>query len=99
MAEYIHNHYDEAISLDDIALAGNVSRSQASKLFNQYAKLSPISYLNTYRLELSRDLLRNSDDAISVIALKCGFSEQSYYNRLFLREYGCTPLEYRKLGG
>lgn len=96
MLDYIEDNYKEDISLDEIAKAGNVSRSQCSKLFKQYTNQSPINYLNTYRLEKSRELLRNSDDSISEIAYDCGFNEQSYFNRLFLREYGCTPLEYRK---
>lgn len=96
MIEYIRDNYDHEISLDDICEIGNVSRSQCSKLFKQYTDQSPINYLNLYRLEKSRELLRNSNLSISEIALSCGFNEQSYYNRLFLREYACTPLEYRK---
>ncbi len=96
MAEYIYGHYAETLSLDDISAAGRVSRSQCSKLFKQYTGLSPISFLNKHRLELSREALRSTLDPISVIALNCGFSDQSYYNRLFVREYGITPMTYRK---
>lgn len=96
MLEYIENNYQNEISLDDIANTVNISRSQCSKLFKQYTDQSPINYLNSYRLEKSRELLRNSDKNISQISYDCGFNEQSYYSRLFLREYGCTPLEYRK---
>ncbi len=96
MLEYIENNYQNDISLDDIANTVSISRSQCSKLFKQYTDQSPISYLNNYRLEKSREQLRNSDKNISQIAYDCGFNEQSYYSRLFLREFGCTPLEYRK---
>ena len=96
MLDYIENNYQNEIGLDDIANVVNISRSQCSKLFKQYTDQSPINYLNNYRLEKSREYLRNSDKSISQIAFDCGFNEQSYYSRLFLREYGCTPLEYRK---
>lgn len=96
MIEYIKDNYANDISLDDIADVGNVSRSQCSKLFKQFTDQSPINFLNLYRLEKSRELLRNTNKPISDVALDCGFNEQSYYNRLFLREYACTPLEYRK---
>ncbi len=96
MAEYIYENYTRVLSLNDIAVSGRVSRSQCYKLFKQYTGLSPISFLNKHRLELSREMLRSTSDTISFIALSCGFSDQSYYNRLFVREYGVTPMAYRK---
>lgn len=96
MTEYIYLNYAEALTLDRIADAGCVSRSQCTKLFRQYAQLSPIAFLNRHRLEVSRDLIRGGQESILDIALRCGFTDQSYFNRLFLREYGCTPLNYRK---
>jgi len=96
MAEFIYEHFDEPITLDDIAASGHISRSQCSKLFKHYTNMSPISFLNHHRLEISRDMLRTTNENISKIAQDCGFSDQSYFNRLFLRQYGCTPLEYRK---
>ena len=98
MIEYIYNHFNEEIILDDIARAGNVSRSQCAKIFNKYAQLSPINFLNKHRLEISLHLLRSTTNSVSEIAQSCGFFDQSYFNRLFLREYGCTPLSYRKSG-
>ena len=96
MAEFIYDHYEESLSLDDIAAAGSVSRSQCTKLFKRYTGLSPIAFLNSHRLELCREKLRRTNDTIAEIASSCGFSDQSYLNRLFLREYGVTPLAYRK---
>ena len=98
MAEYIFTHYAEPLTLDDIASSGSVSRSQSSKLFKTYTGLSPIAFLNHHRLEVSLDLLRRTNDSVADIALQCGFSDQSYFHRLFLREYGETPLAYRKSG-
>lgn len=98
MIEYIYNHFNEEIILDDIAHAGNVSRSQCAKIFKKYARLSPMNFLNKHRLEISLHLLRSTTNSVSEIAQSCGFFDQSYFNRLFLREYGCTPLAYRKSG-
>lgn len=96
MIEYVYKHFNEELSLDDVAASGNVSRSQCSKLFKKYTKLSPMIFLNKHRLEVSLKLLRSTAKSIAEIALFCGFFDQSYFNRLFLREYGCTPLTYRK---
>ncbi|MCR5273137.1 MAG: AraC family transcriptional regulator, partial [Lachnospiraceae bacterium] len=53
-------------------------------------------FLNSYRLEMGSKLLVNSDEPISYIANACGVGEQSYFNRMFMKEFGCTPLEWRK---
>lgn len=98
MAEYIYAHYGEDLSLESIAGAGNISRSQASKLFRKYTGLSPVVYLNRHRLEMAQHLLRSTGESIAAIALACGFTDQSYFSRLFMREYGITPLQYRKGG-
>lgn len=98
MTEYIYKHFNEELILDDIASAGNVSRSQCAKLFKKYTGLSPMTFLNKHRLEISLKLLRSTADSVAEIAHSCGFFDQSYFNRLFLREYGCTPLTYRKSG-
>lgn len=96
MASYIYEHFDEKVTLDDIAAAGSVSRSKCAKVFKQFVQKSPIDFLNLYRLEVASRLLRNTDESISRIALSCGFSQQSYFNRMFGRTYGCTPREYRE---
>ncbi|MCR4996038.1 MAG: AraC family transcriptional regulator [Butyrivibrio sp.] len=96
MSTYIYEHYKDKVTLDDIAAAAGVSRSKCSSLFHTYTQKTPIAFLNSYRLEMSTRLLSNTHDPVSYIAQSCGFSEQSYYNRMFNREYGCTPLEFRK---
>ena len=96
MSSYIYSHYAEKVTLDDVAAAGAVSRSKCSKVFKQYLHKSPIDFLNLYRLEVASRLLRNTKRSISSISSSCGFGQQSYFNRMFGRTYGCTPREYRE---
>ena len=96
IADYIARNYADKLTLDEIAASGNISRSKCCALFREYAGHTPIDFLNLYRLKASSDLLKNTADSISFIAHACGFGQQSYYNRLFLREYGMTPKEYRE---
>lgn len=95
MVSYIYQHYMEHLTLDDIASAGNICRSRCCAVFRRYLGQSPIDFLNSCRLSVSCGLLCTSSDTITRIALTCGFSHPSYYSRLFLRAYGCTPREYR----
>ena len=80
---------------EDIANIGHVSISKCSKMFKKYVQMSPIDFLNNYRLEVSSKQLKETTKSISEIAQDCGFSQQSYFNRLFLRAYHCTPRQYR----
>lgn len=91
MVSFIHQHYGEKLTLSDIALAGNVCRSKCCRIFRHYLQQSPIDFLNSYRLEVSRNLLCSTDLSVTQIATACGFNHLSYYSELFLRRYGCTP--------
>lgn len=96
MITYITSHYYDNIELEDIAAAGNISRSKCCQIFKTYMQQSPIAYLNAYRMELSCTLLRNSSYSITSIATSCGFNHLSYFSKIFLKKFGCTPMEYRK---
>ncbi len=96
MTFYVYQHYAEKITLTDIASQCNISVSTCSRLFNKYMHHSPIDFLNLHRLEVASNLLRDTKESISDISLSCGFEQQSYFNRIFKKEYGCTPLEYRR---
>lgn len=97
MTYFIYQHYTDKISLDDIAHAGLVSKSTCIRLFKKYAGKSPITYLNKYRLEISTQLLMNTENNIVEIALQCGFLQASYFNHLFKKEYNMSPNKYRHL--
>ena len=96
MVSFIACSYPEKISLDDIARAGNVSRSKCCILFNRYLKQSPVAFLNQYRLKVSCRLLEHSGESITQIAAACGFNHPSYYGKCFQECYGSRPNQYRK---
>lgn len=95
MLSFIHQHYGEKLTLDDIASAGHVCRSKCCAIFRQYMNTSPMDFLNQYRLEISCHLLAGKASSITEIALSCGFSHNSYFSQLFRRTYGCSPREYQ----
>ena len=95
MAAYIGGNYGRKLTLEDIAAAGHVSRSKCCQIFRRFMGQTPIEYLNTYRLKLSRNLLIETDKSVTEIALACGFNHLSYFSRIFYRTFGATPIEYR----
>lgn len=96
MVSYIYSHYSESINLDEIAAAGKVCRNKCCQIFHRYLNQSPIDFLNHYRLEVSCHLLNNTKLSIAEICTACGFNHQSYYSKIFLRTYSCSPRDFRK---
>lgn len=93
--QYIEQNYDAAISIDDIAGSAGVSVSTCLRLFRTVLGTTPVQYLIRHRLERAAEKLKLTDGrTISEIACSCGFSDASYFNRCFRREYGMTPSEF-----
>ena len=83
------------LTLDNIAAAGHVSKRTCGNLFKRFLYISPMKYLNEFRLKQSITLLKSTDMTITEIALSCVFSGVSYYAESFRRELGKSPSEYR----
>lgn len=97
MVEYIYQHYDQKLLVDDIANIGDVCRNHCYDLFKRYAQTTPLEFLNNHRLKKSLELLAETNRSITEIAVSCGFQSNSYYTYLFRLSFNRTPKEYRKL--
>lgn len=95
MVSFIYQNYQDNLSLMQIAASANVCRNKCCQLFRQYLKQTPIDFLNSYRLEKSKNYLQNSSLSITQIAFNCGFNSVSYYIELFHRKNKCTPRQFR----
>lgn len=93
---FIHENYNEKISLDDIANAAHVSRGECCRLFKRLHRTTPFQYLIQFRLSKSIRLLTETDYSISQIAQQVGFGSSSYYTECFKKELHCTPHKYRQ---
>ncbi len=95
MIQFIHTHFQEQISLDDIAASVSVSKNNALCIFKKGICTSPVSYLIEYRLAQAAKLLSSTEKTISVIADECGFTSPGYFCRKFKEHYNITPNRYR----
>ena len=93
---YIHNNFERNISLNDIAKFVFLSTSYFTRAFKEEMNISPISYLLKVRVERAMELLRETDQKVSDIALSVGFSNQQRFNEIFKKHTKMTPLQYRK---
>ncbi|WP_297931960.1 AraC family transcriptional regulator [uncultured Coprobacter sp.] len=97
MLQYIQKHFSETISLEDLAASANISRSEAGRCFQRYYADTPMSYLIRYRLQQAQRLLLTSTLSVKEISCKCGFSDISYFIKVFRKHMNQTPSEYRKI--
>jgi AraC-like DNA-binding protein len=93
--EYINQHFNEDISLRELAAYVNISPWHFAHLFKEYANTSPIEYRNNIRLVKALQKIRTSGDKISSIAADCGFKSLSQFHRLFKKLTGRRPDAFR----
>ncbi len=93
---YLHEHYTESPSRADVADYVGVSMSYLNRCFRQEIGLTPIAYLNRYRINQAKNLLLTSEQTITEIAMALGFSSSSYFSQVFRRETGMSPSEYQE---
>ncbi len=95
--EYIDNHYNEPITLEQLAGILHISEYHFCRLFKKTIKTSLVQYLNFVRVCKAEKMLISTDKSISEISFENGFSSVSYFNRIFKKQKSCTPGEYRKI--
>ena len=95
MMQYVHAHYSENITLEDIARTANISKSTALHLFQNNLKLTPVKYLINYRLKQAALLLINTEEKIATISNNTGFNNVDHFCRTFKKTYKMTPTDYR----
>ena len=93
---YIHENFAQPITREEIARHVNASEGHLARCFRQETGLSPIHYLNRYRIHKAQNLLSTTRQSVTAIALTCGFSDVNYFSRIFRQETGMSPLVYRR---
>lgn len=96
VADYLLNHPQSRESLEDLARRFYVSRSYLSRIFREITGFSVNEYKNVNRIKKSQQLLLHSQYSITEISDLMGFENLTYYERVFKKYAGTTPLKYRK---
>lgn len=96
IADYIIEHYATTISREEIADAMQVSDDYVSRIFRKETGMTPWQFLNRYRVLQAQKLLLSSDYNITEIGAQVGFNDPAYFVRVFHRETGKSPQQYRK---
>jgi len=92
---YIKDNYREKISVEDIAKQTLLSASHLFTVFKKQMGVSPICYLNNYRMSIAAELLQGTTKSINRIATEVGIDDAIYFNKIFKKHYQMSPTEYR----
>ena len=93
---YIHEHYSEPISVEQLARQLPVSKRGCFRLFREQLHMTPLEYLRSYRLQQACRMLVKTREPITQIGYACGLGSGSYFGKVFREHYGCTPAQYRQ---
>lgn len=94
--QYILSNFEHEITLASAASAAHVNASYLSSLFKAETGTSFSKYLSQIRLNHGAGLLQNTYLPVTEIAMACGFSNQSYFIRLFRETFHMTPTAFRR---
>lgn len=94
--EYIRQNYADSISIAKISSLFGLERRRFAYLFEKHTGMSPSSYLTECRIRRSKELLTTCGCPISQVAECVGYTDSFYFSRLFKRQTGLSPTEYRE---
>ena len=93
--EFIEKKFASPVTIEDIAKNADISVSSCLRLFRNVLGTTPIKYLIHYRLQrIAEEFDHLQGATIGEIAFSHGFSDATYFDRCFKKEYGMTPTEY-----
>jgi len=93
--DYIHTHYPQKISLEDLTKCAHMNRVTLNQLFQERCGCTAIGYLLSHRLKMACDLLTHTDMSLNDIAGAIGFQYDTYFIKQFTAKKGMSPTSYR----
>ena len=95
--QYFHEHYNEPINIEEFAQSRHMSISLFMRNFKRVYNVSPKQYILNLRMSNAQSLLETTDYTISEIAAIVGYDNPLYFSRLYHKQKGQSPSDYRKL--
>ncbi|MDO4284207.1 MAG: AraC family transcriptional regulator [Eubacteriales bacterium] len=95
---FIEEHYAEDITLADLSMCANISKSECARCFKLSMNNTPYKYLTEYRLSKAAQLLKKTNEPVGNIAAAVGFHQISHFGKCFREKTGYSPKTYREMG-
>lgn len=95
--QYMEEHVNQNISLDELAKTVNLSKFYFNRYFKKHMGMTPHQYFINLRIQNAKRLLATTHDSIESVAEQCGFDNASNFIRVFKQRAGMTPTAFRKI--
>ena len=96
--QYMQEHYREAVRVKDVADFVGLNRSYLTNSFKKILGETPQEYLIRLRMEKAEELLKTTQEPVAEIAALVGYEDPLTFSKVFKRERGISPKEYRGKG-
>lgn len=96
-ASYFDENYNRDINIEEYAISRGMSVSWFIRNFKKFTGTTPMQFITSIRITNSQMLLETTNYAVNEIARIVGYDNPLYFSRLFHKQKGCSPSEYRKL--
>jgi AraC-like DNA-binding protein len=96
LLDYVDAHYNERISLTDLAQKANMNEKYLCRIFYNYTSKTPIAYINELRVEKACYDMQIKNATVTEAAINCGFNDLSYFTKVFKSVKKITPTQYKK---
>lgn len=94
--QYVHNHLDRPLSVEELAEAACMSRSTFYRKFRDEFGVTPLQYVHRQRMRWAQSLLRAGDRTVTDVCLALGFRSVSHFITRFKQSVGLTPKAYQE---
>ena len=93
---YFHENYNKLISIEDYAASQHMSVSWFIRNFKEYTESTPAQYILSLRISNAQTLLETTNYNVTEIAEIVGYDNPLYFSRLFKKQSGMSPSDFRK---
>lgn len=93
--DYVNKNYDKPIKAIELANICSMSETHFRRIFEEYINMSPMDYVNLIRIQRACDLMKKTNDSMDLVAVKCGFSTTSTFNRNFKKYLNTSPYQWK----
>lgn len=94
--QYIREHISEPLRVEELAQMYYISPTHLSRLFRKKHRMSVIEYIIEQKLQLAKSLLENPAYTVSMVSSSVGYTNYSYFTKIFKKAFGVSPSEYKR---